>query len=190
MKCALLTALLLTATVPAQTVLAQTVLAQTNARPATSQSASAAPTAVKQNVKYTTTQKLVKVTTANGKRSETLVNSPLTVVRGDILVENVTVQNVGARTLPQVAVSMPMPDSTSFTGVATAATGRITLLYSTDGGRNYTATPQHVSSMTENGKTVLKKTAAPMTEVTNVRWIIRTLVKGETLNLSYRVSVN
>ncbi|THF85064.1 hypothetical protein E7T09_18680 [Deinococcus sp. KSM4-11] len=185
MKRALLTALLFTATVPTQTG-----LAQSDPKPAASQPDSTAPTAVKQNVKYTATQKLVKITTVNGKRTETLVDSPLTVVRGDLLVENVTVQNIGTQTLPQVTVSMPMPDGTSFTGVATAATSRIALLYSTDGGRNYTATPQHVSSVTENGKTVLKKTAAPMTEVTNVRWIIRALVKGESLNLSYRVSVD
>lgn len=174
MNRALLTALLLTITVPMTGALAQTP---------------AAPV-VTQNVKYTATQKLVKITPANGERSETLVDSPLTVVRGDVLAEDITVQNVGKVTLPQVTVTMPMPGGTSFTGKATAASARFTLSYSTDGGRNFTPTPQHVSSVTENGTTVLKKTAAPMTEVTNVRWIIRALVKGETLNFSYRVSVD
>ncbi|MBB5377664.1 hypothetical protein HNQ07_003163 [Deinococcus metalli] len=154
-------------------------------------SAQTAPTsAVKQNVKYTAVQKLVKVTTDGGKRTETLVASPLTVVRGDVLVEEVTVQNVGRQTLPQVTVTMPMPNGTSFTGQATAASGRITLAYSTDGGRNFTPTPQHISSVTQNGKTVLQKSAAPMGEVTNVRWNVRDVKAGETLKLTYRVSVN
>lgn len=171
---ALLTALLLTATLTGPMASAQPAPAP----------------AVTQNVKYTAVQKLVKIATVNGRRTETLVASPLTVVRGDVLVEAVSVQNVGTTALPQVTVTMPMPGGTSFTGMASPGTARITLSYSTDGGRNFTATPQRISSVTENGKTVLKKAAATMAEVTNVRWVIRNVARNEIVNLSYRVKVD
>ncbi|PNY80897.1 hypothetical protein [Deinococcus koreensis] len=167
----LLTALWLTSSVLASSVLAQTA-------------------AVKQNVKYTAVQKLVKVSAVNGQSAEELVESPLTVVPGDVLSEEVTVQNVGAATLPQVVVSMPVPEGTVFTGAITPKLERVGLSYSTDGGRTYSTAPQRISSVTENGKAAVKKAAAALTDVTNVRWTISSLKAGETLKLTYRVRVS
>ena len=166
----LLPILLLTSTVLASSVLAQTA-------------------AVKQNVKYTAVQKLVKVSKVNGKSVESLVDSPLTVVPGDVLSEEVGVQNVGTVALPQVVVSMPIPEGTAFTGAIAPKLERVTLAYSTDGGRNYTTAPQRITTVTENGREVVKKAAATLTDVTHVRWTIKTFRAGETLKLTYRVRV-
>lgn len=170
MKRPLLSALLLS------TLLPPSVLAQT--------------AAVKQNVRYTAAQKLVRVSKVNGKSVEQLVDSPLTVVPGDVLSEEVTVQNVGAATLPRVVVSMPIPGGTAFTGAITPKLERVGLSYSTDGGRYYATAPQRITSVTENGRAVVKKAAATLADVTNVRWTISTFQAGETLKLTYRVRVS
>lgn len=166
----LLPALLLTSCVMASSGLAQTA-------------------AVKQNVKYTAVQKLVRVSKVNGKSVESLVDSPATVVPGDVLSEEVGVQNVGGATLPRVVVSMPIPEGTVFTGAIAPKLERIELSYSTDRGRNYATAPQRITRVTENGKAVVQKAAATLADVTNVRWTIRAFKAGEMLKLTYRVRV-
>ena len=140
-------------------------------------------------IQFVLAQDLVKQNVENGKQVEVIVPSPKAVMPGDILREEVTLKNVSGKALNNVQVSVPVPNSTEFTGLASANKSRWNLTYSADNGKTYSEAPTRTVTVTENGKTVTKKVAAPISTYTNVRWVVTTLKPDESLKLSFRVKV-
>lgn len=141
-------------------------------------------------VKVTLTQDQIKSSTVDGKTVESVIASPKTVLPGDVLREEVTVANVSGKVVKSPVISVPVPKGTVYAGSATPSGERWNTQYSTDLGKSYAATPMKTVTVTENGKSVTRQVAAPVTEYTNVRWVIMQLAADESLKLSFRVRVN
>ena len=141
-------------------------------------------------VKVTLAQDQIKASTVDGKTVESVIASPKTVLPGDVLREEVTVVNVSGKVVKSPVISVPVPKGTVYAGSATPSGERWNTQYSIDLGKSYAATPMKTVTVTENGKSVTKQVAAPVTEYTNVRWVITQLVAEESLKLSFRVRVN
>lgn len=166
-------------------------MAQQNTPPV-ARTAQAARTAVQAAaaVKVTLAQDQIKATTVDGKTVENVIASPKTVLPGDVLREEVTVANVSGKVVRNPVISVPVPKGTVYAGSATPSGERWNTQYSTDLGKSYAATPMKTVTVTENGKSVTRQVAAPVTEYTNVRWVITQLAAEESLKLSFRVRVN
>ena len=164
-------------------------MAQQNTLPA-ARTAQAAQTATQAAaaVKVTLAQDQIKAATVDGKTVENVIASPKTVLPGDVLREEVTVVNVSGKVVRNPVISVPVPKGTVYAGSATPSGERWNTQYSTDLGKSYAATP--MKTVTENGKSVTRQVAAPVTEYTNVRWVIAQLAAEESLKLSFRVRVN
>lgn len=157
---------------------------------ALAQTANVAQTAsVKNGVKFTLAQDLIKRSVVGGKTVEEVVKSPKTVIPGDILSEEVTLQNVSGKALSQVLVGIPVPKGTEFSGNVTPDSDRWKVQYSTDSGKTYSPNPMKTVTVTENGKSVTKQVPAPTNTYTNVRWTVTNLKVDETLKLGFRVKV-
>ena len=141
-------------------------------------------------VKVTLTQDQIKSSTVDGKTVESVIASPKTVLPGDVLREEVTVVNVSGKVVKSPVISVPVPKGTVYAGSATPSGERWNTQYSVDLGKSYAATPMKTVTVTENGKSVTRQVAAPVTEYTNVRWVIMQLAADESLKLSFRVRVN
>ncbi|GGR99584.1 hypothetical protein [Deinococcus sedimenti] len=142
------------------------------------------------NVTFTLTQDLVKRSTdSSGKTVETIIDSPKTVLPGDVLREQVTLRNVSGRRLGQLNVNVPIPRGTEFSVLTTPATDRWTVSYSIDGGKTFSAQPRRTVTTTENGQSVTRQQPAPPTTYTNVRWTLTSMNPDETLKFSFRVKV-
>jgi len=166
-------------------------MAQQNTPPA-ARTAQAAQTVIQAAaaVKVTLAQDQIKATTVDGKTVENVIASPKTVLPGDVLREEVTVVNVSGKVVRNPVISVPVPKGTVYAGSATPSGERWNTQYSTDLGKSYAATPMKTVTVTENGKSVTRQVAAPVTEYTNVRWVIAQLAAEESLKLSFRVRVN
>ncbi|MCD0164914.1 hypothetical protein [Deinococcus sp. 12RED42] len=151
--------------------------------------AAAQTSTVQQNVKFTLNQDLVKRTVANGKTTETIVENPKTVLPGDLLREQVTLVNTSGRRTGQLLVNVPVPKGTEFLELTTPNTDRWKVQYSIDGGKAYSVAPTRTVSVTENGRTVTRQVAAPLSAYTNVRWTVTSMNPDESLKLSFRVKV-
>jgi hypothetical protein len=141
-------------------------------------------------VKVTLTQDQIRTSTSGGKSVETVIPSPKTVLPGDVLREEITVQNLVAKPVKNPVVSVPVPKGTVYLGSATPSSERWNTQFSIDSGKTYTASPLKTVTVTENGKSVTKQIPAPITEYTNVRWTIAQLAPSESLKLSFRVKIN
>ncbi len=141
-------------------------------------------------VKVTLAQDQIKASTVDGKTVENVIASPKTVLPGDVLREEVTVANVSGKVVKSPVISVPVPKGTVYAGSATPSGERWNTQYSIDLGKSYAATPMKTVTVTENGKSVTRQVAAPVTEYTNVRWVITQLAAEESLKLSFRVRVN
>lgn len=144
---------------------------------------------VKNGVKFVLNQDLIKSVVVDGKTVENVVASPKTVLPGDILREEVTLQNVSGKPIPQVLVGIPVPKGTEFSGNVTPNTDRWTVQYSIDSGKTFSPTPTRTVTVTENGKSVTKEVPAPSNTYTNVRWTVTNVKLDETLKLGFRVKV-
>ncbi|MEF2278993.1 hypothetical protein V3W47_11855 [Deinococcus sp. YIM 134068] len=140
-------------------------------------------------VEFTVSQDLVRRVTQGDRVAEQFVQGVKLVVPGDLLREEVGVRNVSGGVLRDVSVGMPVPRGTFFGGGATATTGRWRVEYSADDGRTYSATPKRRVTVSENGLSVTREVAAPVSEYTHVRWVLSELRAEETLKFSYRVRV-
>ena len=160
-------------------------MAQQAAQPAVKAAAQTATA-----VKVTLAQDQIKASTVDGKTVESVIASPKTVLPGDVLREEVTVANVSGKVVKSPVISVPVPKGTVYAGSATPSGERWNTQYSTDLGKSYAATPMKTVTVTENGKSVTKQVAAPVTDYTNVRWVITQLAAEESLKLSFRVRVN
>ncbi len=141
-------------------------------------------------VRVTLAQDQIRASTVDGKTVESVIASPKTVLPGDVLREEVTVVNVSGKVVRSPVISVPVPKGTVYAGSATPSGERWNTQYSTDLGKSYAATPMKTVTVTENGKSVTRQVAAPVTEYTNVRWVITQLAAEESLKLSFRVRVN
>jgi len=151
--------------------------------------AAAQTSTVQQNVKFTLNQDLVRQTVTDGKTTETIVENPKTVLPGDLLREQVTLVNTSGRRVGQLLVNVPVPKGTEFAALTTANTDRWKVQYSIDGGKAYSVAPTRTVTVTENGRTVTRQVAAPLSAYTNVRWTVTGMNPDESLKLSFRVKV-
>lgn len=139
-------------------------------------------------VRVSLRQDMIKSSAENGKVVEVVLPDPKAVMPGDILREETTLTNVSGKVLKNVQVTVPIPQGTEFGGQV-SVNPRWLLLYSADQGKNYSALPTRLVSVTENGKTLTKKVAVPASAYTNVRWVLASLKPDESLKLSFRVKV-
>lgn len=154
------------------------------------QATPSAQPATPQNVTFTLTQDLVRRSAdSSGKVTETIVESPKTVLPGDILREEVTLKNVSGRRLGQLNVNVPVPRGTEFSVLTTPANDRWKVTYSTDSGKTFSAQPTRTVTTTENGQRVTRTVPAPPSSYTNVRWTLTGMTPDETLKFSFRVKV-
>lgn len=154
-------------------------------------SAQAAPPAPSSppRVEFTVSQDLVRRVTQGERTVEQFARGVKLVVPGDLLREEISVRNVSGGVLRDVSVGMPVPRGTLFGGGATANAARWRVEYSADDGRTYSATPKRRVTVSENGRTVTREVAAPVSEYTHVRWVLSELRAEETLKFSFRVRV-
>ncbi|GGL17072.1 hypothetical protein [Deinococcus radiotolerans] len=142
------------------------------------------------NVTFTLTQDLIKRSTdSSGATTETVIESPKTVLPGDLLREQVTLRNVSGRRLGALNVNLPVPRGTEFSVLTTPAGDRWTVSYSIDGGKTFSAQPRRRVTTTEGGQSVTRDVPAPTSSYTNVRWTVSSMQVNETLKFSIRVKV-
>ncbi|MDV6374249.1 hypothetical protein [Deinococcus arenicola] len=144
---------------------------------------------IKNGVRFVMAQDLVKASVQGGVRTEDFIQSPRAVQTGDILREEITVQNVKGRAISELTVGIPIPRETVLSGSVTPDSARWKVAYSVDGGRTYSPKPMQEVKAMENSKPVLRQQLAPPESYTNVRWTVANLAKDETLKLSFRVRV-
>lgn len=135
---------------------------------------------------------LDRVTTVqeDGKTVEKLVDATAGVQTGDVLVQQATASNVSKSTLNRIAVNVPVPANTVYSGQPTPAGNALALEFSYDGGKTFGVAPlREVVEVKENGKTVKKQVVVPPSRYTNVRWTIASLNPDESRKLSFRVKV-
>ncbi|UBV41688.1 hypothetical protein LAJ19_08485 [Deinococcus taeanensis] len=135
-------------------------------------------------------QALVETVQTGDKVTERRQPAPVTVQPGNVLEQTVTATNTTRRTLRGVAVNLPVPAGTTFTGDAVLGSARWTATFSADGGRTYARAPlTERLTVTENGRAMTKDVVIPPTRYTNARWTITTMNPDETLKFSLRVKV-
>lgn len=134
-------------------------------------------------------QDLVQTVQVEGKTEERFTPAPKGVRPGDALREVLAVSNVGGKLLRGVAVRLPVPQGTVYTGGASVGAGYLTE-YSFDGGKTFGAAPlKRKVTVTENGQSVTREVVVPPAEYTTVRWTMQTLSTDQALNFSFRVQV-
>ncbi|AWN22979.1 hypothetical protein DKM44_06840 [Deinococcus irradiatisoli] len=138
----------------------------------------------------TLTQDLIRSVTQNGKLVEERVAAPSAVLPGAVLLEEVTVQNVSAKALSGVKISVPVPKGARYSGAVTPSGDQWETQFSALCGGKALEFAKAPLSCTElvNGKNVTRDIKP--NEYTQVRWLISSVAPGEKLKLSFRVVVN
>jgi hypothetical protein len=129
----------------------------------------------------------VTAVTQNGVAHDVLIPGK-NVRPGETLQQNATLRTDqlirgGHITLPVAANTHYLP------GSASVVTG-LTLEFSADNGKTFSAEPMKTVTVTENGKSVQKIVPVPENEYSTVRWTVATLKAGGEINVSYRATVN
>lgn len=148
-----------------------------------------APAKPSSPLKLTLSQDLVQTVQLDGKTEERFTPAPKSVRPGDALREVLAVSNAGSKVLRGVAVKLPVPQGTVYSGGASLGAGYATE-YSFDGGKTFGPAPlKRKVTTTENGQSVSREVVVPPSEYTTVRWTMQTLNPDQALNLSFRVQV-
>ena len=148
----------------------------------------AAPTAPSP-LKLTASTSVVTKTTKDGKTTETLTDaSRVGVVPGTILDLAQTFQNVSARDLGGLKLSMPVDKAVIFQSAGCTVAG-VTTLYSVDGKTFGPAPLKKTVTVTENGRQVQKQVEVKPSEYRAVRWEIPTLKAGASGRCAVRATV-
>lgn len=155
--------------------------AQSAAQPVVTQTVQVKPA-------VTIVQELVRVSSVNGKSSESFAATK-TVTPGDVLRLTLTLSNPSKTAYRNVLVGAPIDRATAFVAGSALSSERWTPEYSVDGGKTFAAQPKRAVTVTENGKSVTREVAAKPDEYTNVRWVVGSLKAGESFKLTYRVRV-
>lgn len=169
---------------PTSLLLGAVAVAQTSV-PSSAQTGAGSATGVRVSL----AQDLVRSQVQGGKTVETIVQSPKSVLPGDVLREETTVRNVSGKAVKSLLVGVPVPRGTEYSGAATPSAARWKLLFSNDGGKTYSALPMRTVTVTENGKTTTKQVPAPINTYSHVRWAVTDLKPDETLKFDFRVRV-
>ena len=145
---------------------------------------------------------LVLTQVKDGKTVESLKANPAGLAPGDVVLEQVKVENVSDKTLKAVKVDLPLPQnigaekvslkaSSYLAGTATKPGNRWTLEFSFDGGKTFASEPlMKKMKVLEGGKSVEKDVKVAANEYTHARWILSSVAPQETLVFGLRAKVN
>jgi len=145
---------------------------------------------------------LVLTMVKDGKTVESLKANPAGLAPGDVVLEQVKVENVSNKTLKAVKVELPLPQnigaeklslkaSSYLAGTATKPSVRWTLEFSFDGGKTFGAEPlMKKVKVLEGGKTVEKEIRVTANEYTHARWLLSSVAPQEKLVFGLRAKVN
>ena len=152
-------------------------------------------------LKVTLSRTLVVSQFKDGKTVENLKTDFSGVKHGDVLLEQVAVENVGEKALGNVRVALPLPVNTLegkllgraayLSGSATKAGNRWILEFSFDGGKVFALEPLTKKiKVQEGGKTVEKEVVVQPSEYTHARWTLSSIAPKGKLVFGLRAKVN
>ncbi len=145
---------------------------------------------------------LVLTQVRDGKTVESLKANPAGLAPGDVVLEQVKVENVSNKILKAVKIDLPLPQnigaeklsikaSSYLAGTATKPSNRWTLEFSIDGGKTFGAEPiMKKMKVLEGGKSVEKDVKVAANEYTHARWILSSVAPQEKLVFGLRAKVN
>jgi len=135
------------------------------------------------------TQSLVRNVTANGKTTEQRTPNYTRVRLGDLLAQNLVARNVSNRTLKNLVLRLPVPNSMVYVAPDGTLPAGVRAEYSVDRGKTFSTAPLKTVTVTENGKSVTKQVEAKPNEYQAVRWVIGSLPAGTELRVGFRAQV-
>jgi len=145
---------------------------------------------------------LVLTQVKDGKTVESFKANPAALAPGDVVLEQVKVENVSNKILKAVKVDLPLPQnigaeklsskaSSYLAGTATKPSNRWTLEFSFDGGKTFGAEPlMKKVKVLEAGKSVEKEVKVAANDYTHARWILSSVAPQEKLVFGLRAKVN
>lgn len=119
------------------------------------------------------------------KAGKDLATPATEVTPGQVVEYRLTYKNVSDKPLSGIAVTGPIPNSTTYMAKTAASAAQTDFVVSIDGGKNYESEPVKRVVTDEKGKKVEK--IIPPSEYSHVRWNLKQPLKaGETQTFSYR----
>ncbi|ADV68586.1 hypothetical protein [Deinococcus maricopensis] len=132
---------------------------------------------------------LVTTVTQNGRTEERLTPNPRSVLPGALVQQTLTVTNTSTRTLRGAVVRLPVPKNAVYAGALRNAEGA-TAQFSFDNAKTFGTAPlKRRITVTENGQSVTREVTVNPNEYTDVRWTLPALTAGQSVQLSYRITV-
>jgi len=145
---------------------------------------------------------LVLTQVKDGKAVESFKANPAALAPGDVVLEQVKVENISNKTLKAVKVDLPLPQnigaekvsvkaSSYLAGTATKPNNRWTLEFSFDGGKTFATEPlMKKVKVLEAGKSVEKEVKVAANDYTHARWTLSSVAPQEKLVFGLRAKVN
>ena len=129
------------------------------------------------------------VTNDDGEEEETFTEAA-EARPGQVVEYRVAATNEGETTLPagNVVVTGPVPEGTTYLGDSATTAPEVSMTFSADEGQTFSAPPVMVTVTNDEGEE--EEVEAEPEQYSAVRWsVMRALEPGESLEFSYRVTV-